>query len=162
MKATKTTKTLRNAAMAVAAGVLAMAGTLTGVGSAHADAATTSIPEPSVLFRGGHLDAGDTRLILQDDGNLVLYRAFQDASLVHPVWSAPGTYGCGYKAIVQGDGNFVVYDVNSRPCWSTNTFKSNPNQTTWLTVSALGGFSVEFTDNSGWRPRITIRSSDLY
>ncbi|MFJ2867040.1 hypothetical protein [Kitasatospora sp. NPDC087314] len=159
----KATKTLRHIALAAATGALALAGTMATAGTAAADAESVTMREPGMLLPGWHLDAGDTRLILQYDGNLVLYRAYQDPSLVHPVWSAPGAYGCGYKAIMQGDGNFVLYNSANGVCWSSNTFKSSSNQTAQLKVTGLGGLWVEFTnDNANWQPTIKTRSSDLY
>ncbi|MEV7941954.1 hypothetical protein AB0O82_38305 [Kitasatospora sp. NPDC088264] len=160
----KTTKTLRHMTLGMAAGMLALVGTVASAGTAQAyDLPTADMDEPGILYRGGHIEAGDTQLILQNDGNLVLYRAYQEASLVHPVWQA-NTWGCGYKAIMQGDGNFVVYDANSRLCWSANTFKSSSLQKASLQVSALGGLKVVFVNPSGGRSIswATIRSSDLY
>ncbi|MFE7593627.1 hypothetical protein ACFU6K_29915 [Kitasatospora sp. NPDC057512] len=160
----KTTKKLRNTALGMAAGLLALVGTVTSAGTAHADVPAAYMDEPGILYRGGHIEAGDTQLVLQNDGNLVLYRAYQDASLVHAVWQAPKTWGCGYKAIMQGDGNFVVYDANSRPCWSADTFKPSSWTRASLEVSALGGLRVVFVNSSGGRSSswATIRSSDLY
>ncbi|MFE4483106.1 MULTISPECIES: hypothetical protein [Streptomycetaceae] len=161
----KTTKKLRHTVLGIAAGMLALVGTVASAGTAHADGPPSAyLNEPGILYRGGHIEAGDTQLVLQNDGNLVLYRAYQDPSLVHAVWQAPKTWGCGYKAIMQGDGNFVVYDVNSHPCWSADTFKPSSLANASLAVSALGGLKVVFVNPSGGRSIswATIRSSDLY
>jgi hypothetical protein len=51
-------------------------------------------------------------LVMQDDGNLVLYSATRS-----PLW-ASGTYGHpGAHFAVQDDGNIVVYD-GSTPLWA--------------------------------------------
>jgi hypothetical protein len=56
------------------------------------------------------------RLILQDDGNLVLY------VWNYPLWSS-NTYGQpAAQAVMQGDGNFVIYDYQGRALWSSNTW----------------------------------------
>jgi hypothetical protein len=65
-----------------------------------------------------HLDPANnkTHLIMQSDGNLVLYR-----SDGHPLW-ATNTWGRPVNhAILQSDGNFVCYDATGRPYWATGT-----------------------------------------
>lgn len=58
---------------------------------------------------------GRYKLIMQGDGNLVLY------SPNRPIWWT----GTGGKPVnlfaVQGDGNLVLYDAQFRPYWYTNT-----------------------------------------
>lgn len=54
-------------------------------------------------------------LIMQGDGNLVLYRSGGGA-----LW-ASNTSGAGNWAVLQGDGNFVVYTSANRALWATNT-----------------------------------------
>jgi hypothetical protein len=72
-----------------------------------------------VLSQGASVNFGSFSLIMQSDGNLVLY---QDGPAV---WST-GTWGqnCGAGrcvAVFQGDGNLVVYN-GSTPLWSSGTF----------------------------------------
>jgi hypothetical protein len=58
---------------------------------------------------------GDYSLIMQSDGNLVLYQGST------ALW-ASGTVGSGAdEAILQGDGNFVVYTSAGSPVWASNT-----------------------------------------
>lgn len=65
---------------------------------------------------------GRYRLLYQTDGNLVLY---DDAGGTTP-WTA-GTAGTGAgQAVMQGDGNFVVYDAQGSAVWFTGT-GGNPN-----------------------------------
>ncbi|RSM34834.1 hypothetical protein DMA12_46630 [Amycolatopsis balhimycina DSM 5908] len=60
---------------------------------------------------------GRVRLIMQGDGNLVLYRTDDG----NPLW-ASGTAGTPASyAIMQGDGNLVVYDSAGTPFWSSAT-----------------------------------------
>jgi len=56
-------------------------------------------------------------LVMQEDGNLVLYRRKD----LHPLW-ASNTNGSGAQvAVMQGDGNFVLYAPGGRPVWASNT-----------------------------------------
>src|SRR5215472_581328 len=64
---------------------------------------------------------GRTALIMQGDGNLVLYRTDNGKAM----WSSstsgqPVTY-----AIMQADGNFVCYDADGHAHWATGT-NGNP------------------------------------
>ncbi|TQV88742.1 hypothetical protein [Aliikangiella coralliicola] len=59
---------------------------------------------------------GDFKLIMQGDGNLVLYRNSDNKAL----WSSRTHGNPGAEAIMQGDGNFVVYR-NGNPLWSSQT-----------------------------------------
>lgn len=85
--------------------------------------------------------AGDTvpgSLCMQHDGNLVNYKGNNTPDLANwpgygPVdmrssqhYWASGTSDHGYhlkpySAIMQNDGNFVIYDRNEKPIWATNT-----------------------------------------
>jgi hypothetical protein len=63
--------------------------------------------------------SGEFSLDMQTDGNLVLYRSESKGQVSR--WSS-GTAGTdGYVAIMQGDGNFVVYGRHSNPLWSSVT-----------------------------------------
>jgi hypothetical protein len=65
------------------------------------------------------LVAADSRLIMQDDGNLVLYRT--DANPNPPIW-ASNTWRMPVKrAAMQGDGNFVCYGEDNHAYWATGT-----------------------------------------
>lgn len=60
---------------------------------------------------------GTFRFVLQGDGNLVLYRTFDNKAL----WSS-GTAGKAVKnVIMQGDGNLVMYDFSGNALWASNT-----------------------------------------
>ncbi len=90
---------------------------------------------------------GGFRLVLQDDGNLVLYviddmRIPWDAApiIYHDV-STLGIYqdaiwssvthtrdhdaGPGAYCVMEPDGNFIIYDDDDKPCFQTGT-KGNP------------------------------------
>lgn len=76
------------------------------------------IPVPRGEFlEVGHVYAGrNHRMILQEDGNLVIYTH----DMVSTWQSATNTAG-GAKAIMQNDGNFVVYDHSDKVLWQTGT-----------------------------------------
>ncbi|SHI08773.1 D-mannose binding lectin [Sporanaerobacter acetigenes DSM 13106] len=63
---------------------------------------------------------GRFTFVLQNDGNLVLYRT----GFISPsgaLW-ASGTNGKPVQmAVMQNDGNFVIYDRNHSPLWASNT-----------------------------------------
>ena len=107
---------------------------------------TVLVPYPAAPFAVVS-NSGQYTLILQSDGNLVLYEECgtalwasntagiavtscnmqTDGNLViyagesGPVW-ASNTYGCdGAHLEVQDDGNVVIYDVNHNPIWATDT-----------------------------------------
>ncbi|MEU3402370.1 hypothetical protein ABZ766_00190 [Streptomyces sp. NPDC006670] len=159
----------RRVAGVLAAGVMACAGTLVGAGSAAAayDPVTHTIWNDEPLYKGWHVDAGDTRLIMQDDGNLVLYRRFNDLAVREVRW-ASNTVGCGEKTVMQSDGNLVVYGQNGRVCFARNQFKGS-YANGCLTVEDKGGFSIYFTNDpcdvaaaARQGIRITPRASDAY
>ncbi|GAA3462214.1 S8 family serine peptidase [Saccharothrix longispora] len=87
----------------------------------------SSTPQPSndTLLRGESLQAGQSRtsadgrftLVMQGDGNLVLYTAAGQA-----LWSS-GTWGTGATHVVlQGDGNLVIYTAAGVAKWHTHTW----------------------------------------
>jgi hypothetical protein len=57
------------------------------------------------------------QLVMQTDGNLVLYKQSTGRAL----WSS-GTYNVGAsKTVMQGDGNLVVYNSVDQPKWNSRT-----------------------------------------
>jgi hypothetical protein len=59
------------------------------------------------------------RLIMQGDGNLVLY------VWNSPLWASNTAGKPAQRAIMQGDGNFVIYDNTGKAIWSSNTWGKN-------------------------------------
>ncbi|MFD5464415.1 hypothetical protein ACFWIQ_16560 [Kitasatospora sp. NPDC127059] len=150
-------------AMAAAAGALALAGTMTATGTAQADtivnpdlAPRVTQNAPVTLLPGQAIDTGYTRLTLQTDGNLVVYRT--DNRYVAK-WAAPGSWGCGTRATLQTDGNFVVYGANDRVCWNSNTFKSDPNDGVKLEVWGFGGVKIDYISQFESGPSYSVISS---
>jgi hypothetical protein len=91
---------------------------------------TPGLVSHEVLWSSNTYGISTTHLIMQRDGNLVLYSGSS------AVWSS-GTYNhCPYNhacsskgefAVLQGDGNFVIYDYFTKyklnPLWSTDTWQ---------------------------------------
>jgi hypothetical protein len=57
---------------------------------------------------------GASRLVLQGDGNVVLYRSSGSAR-----WAT--STNNAVRAVMQGDGNFVLYSANHAAVWASNT-----------------------------------------
>lgn len=79
-------------------------------------------PNTSLMPVGGQTSIGAESvpysLVMQTDGNLVLYRT--DQTPAKPTW-ATGTNGQAVvRATMQADGNFVLYTAQ-RPVWATGT-----------------------------------------
>ncbi|HEX5744499.1 MAG TPA: hypothetical protein VFX84_03575 [Candidatus Saccharimonadales bacterium] len=70
------------------------------------------------LYPGQQLVSSDGRyrLVLQGDGNLVLY-SDRGRALWHTKTNGKG----GYYLILQGDGNLVLYTKGGKPLWHTHT-----------------------------------------
>lgn len=82
-------------------------------------APTPTVPPVQVPSLKGNqqsaLSDGSYRVIMQTDGNLVIYNKANT-----PVWSSQ-TYLPGGYLSVQGDGNLVISNANGVPRWHTNT-----------------------------------------
>ena len=106
------------------------------------DSITTPGADVSIdLHRGQSICSRNDsyRLVLQTDGNLVLYRGLTDDEVV---WTA-NTLNAERMSL-QEDGNLVVYDVDQSPLWSTGThIAAYSNQTFRLVVSELGYVYIE-------------------
>lgn len=61
---------------------------------------------------------GKYKLVLQSDGNLVLYVVQTN----QVIWRSNTNGKPVVKAAMQDDGNFVLYNSADRPYWATNTY----------------------------------------
>ncbi|MHA7957869.1 hypothetical protein ACX9I7_08935 [Streptomyces sp. L500] len=120
----KTATTLAAAAlMAVTLGGQAGAATLdhtsSTTGATRTSAPTAMSTEirnaPFVLERDQSVSSDTARLVMQSDGNLVVYDEFNRAR-----W-ASNTVNSGWRAVFQEDGNFVVYTRSGRAVWNSGT-----------------------------------------
>ncbi|MFF0295274.1 hypothetical protein ACFYST_17605 [Kitasatospora sp. NPDC004614] len=102
----------------------------------------TNLPSGHTLMPGQSIISGETELLMQPDGNLVLYLN-NDSGRHGPALWASGTYGNpGAYAYMQPDGNFVVYRQNGGPdsggaLWSTGTW-GHPDAVISLLNGELG------------------------
>src|SRR5262249_12466158 len=90
--------------------------------AASCSTAVTKMDPGKTLHAGESIKSpnGSYRLIMQGDGNLVLY-----APGGNPLWH-PGTNGNPDAwAVMQTDGNFVVYSAADSPLWHSHTY-GNP------------------------------------
>ena len=74
-------------------------------------------PRPAQLRPGDAMYSSDrrTRLVMQGDGNLVLY------SGAGALWNSRTAGNRGAYAVLQTDGNLVLYSAGNRPLWNTAT-----------------------------------------
>jgi len=87
--------------------------------------AASSIPCSNVVLQGGWiLNPGQSisvcnnkaRLVLQWDGNLVLYNS---GSM--PLWASNTAGKPAKQLVMQYDGNLVLYDTSNQAIWTSNT-----------------------------------------
>ncbi|MDT0447854.1 hypothetical protein [Streptomyces hesseae] len=70
---------------------------------------------PFVLERGQSVTSDTAQLVMQTDGNLVVYDEFGRAR-----WDSR-TVNSGWRAVFQEDGNFVVYTRSGKAVWWSGT-----------------------------------------
>lgn len=110
-------------------------------------------------------DSGVTRLVFQQDGNLVLY--YTDKKKQESVIWATNTEG--KNALVckmQGDGNLVIYGHDNKVIWALNKILGIPQKESFLSFSKLFSdtFSqlnpltiAEIPENIIWTPEGSIK-----
>jgi len=77
---------------------------------------TSTLVSPNSLSEGSQLTSSSGYyLIMQTDGNLVLY----DCTPTYLF--ATGTTGGGNRLVMQGDGNLVIYNSSNKSIWSSGT-----------------------------------------
>jgi hypothetical protein len=76
---------------------------------------------------------GHSALVLEGNGNLVLYRNFL------PVWSTNTSGSNADKLLLQPDGNLVLYNGLNQPVWSSNTFSGGETR---LALQADGNMVI--------------------
>ncbi|SCX47518.1 D-mannose binding lectin, partial [Klenkia marina] len=115
------------AAVQVAGGDFHVVVQRTDAGSAAVRVRTALAPTVTSLLTGDELYPdqslvsanGAYRLVVQADGNLVVYGAGDRV-----VW-ASYSGGSGARAVMQADGNLVVYGGRGEALWSTRTYASS-------------------------------------
>lgn len=66
--------------------------------------------------------SGSTRLVMQEDGNLVLYSDAGNVLWHTHTYGQPGNY-----LAMQGDGNLVIYSEDRKPKWNSETARTPGN-----------------------------------
>jgi len=75
------------------------------------------------LNAGDSITTANRLLVMQHDGNLVLYR-FINGQVLEPLWATGTNWGNNHRAVFQGDGNLVVYNQYGAPLWASHTHGS--------------------------------------
>jgi hypothetical protein len=99
----------------------------------------------------------DIFLVLQQDGNLVLYRGFNDPG--QALWSSVTSGRNSHSAEMQQDGNFVLYDQESKPIWASDT---KDNNGAFLAVQGDGNMVIYKKDAAEYTWKTAIWSTHTY
>ena len=83
-------------------------------------AATTVLPPGEGLAPGDRLTTHRTRLVMQRDGDLVF--SAQSRDRWQEVWASETSGNPGAYALMQEDGNLVVYSSSGEALWNAGTF----------------------------------------
>jgi serine/threonine protein kinase len=103
---------------------------------------TTMCVQPNTwLVTGQAWSTNRTRMVMQTDGNLVIYDENNRRR-----WSS-GTSGSGYRAFFQGDGNLVVFDPDGAPQWHSGSYGHNG---ALLCLGADGSVNILHNDQVVW------------
>ncbi|MFJ8694236.1 trypsin-like serine protease [Streptomyces roseolilacinus] len=160
-------------------GCLGSAATRTGAFESRTDGlaswvkATTNRPVRMTpgqkLLPGQMLAANDVKVLMQTDGNLVMYHNAGGGAL----W-ASGTHGNpGAYAVMQTDGNFVVYGKDGGPStggalWSTRTHGNegaslalqSDGNLVLHSPSPTGGTGSALWHSTTWKRPATLKAGD--
>lgn len=108
-----------------------------GNGSGFTSAGSNQLASGGMLYAGQYLQSTDGRfsLVMQTDGNLVLYGPAYQA-----LWSS-GTNGLSvaYAILQSSDGNFVLYNSSGTAVWNAGTAGLGA---VTATVQSDGGFDL--------------------
>ncbi|KUL71265.1 MULTISPECIES: mannose-binding protein [unclassified Streptomyces] len=77
---------------------------------------TETVHAPSVLEVNQAWTTNRIRMVMQTDGNLVVYNEQRK-----PIWASM-TFGANHRAIFQPDGNLVIHNGEDRPIWASQTW----------------------------------------
>ncbi|WP_394814165.1 hypothetical protein [Streptomyces dubilierae] len=76
---------------------------------------TETVSAVSVLEVNQAWTTNRIRMVMQTDGNLVVYN-----EKGKPIWASM-TFGQNHRAIFQGDGNLVIHNAADRPIWASKS-----------------------------------------
>ena len=79
-----------------------------------------NVRPPCTFSRGTIADFGNSHLVFQQDGNLVIYALDNPSSVA---WYTGQLFGMYTRIVFQDDGNLVVYnDYDHAAVWSSHTY----------------------------------------
>ncbi|MFD3442282.1 mannose-binding protein [Streptomyces sp. NPDC058685] len=90
---------------------------------------TMTVYATSALQVGQAWSTNRIRMVMQSDGNLVVYN-----EKGKPIWAAM-TFGANHRAVFQQDGNLVIHNADDRPIWAS---KSQGHEGAQLVLRADG------------------------
>ena len=91
----------------------------------HSNATNAQLRPSQTLQAQDKIKNTDVKLVMQDDGNFVVY----DRDSKKALW-ASGTNGhSGARAVMQNDGNLVVYGAGGNALWASNSNLSGSRAT---------------------------------
>jgi len=97
------------------------------------DGSLTLFANFSNVWSTGPLGTGVDRLVMQADGNLVLYNTANQA-----LWSSNTQGNPGARLALQTDGNVVVYSTSNAALWATYTLH-NPDHLSYVNTTLNTG-----------------------
>ncbi|MFH8533974.1 protein kinase [Streptomyces tendae] len=103
---------------------------------------TLTVNARRVFAAGDSLRSARAELVMQPDGNLVVYDEKHEAR-----WAA-NVFGEGNSAVFQEDGNLVIYDADSEPVWSSG---SEGHQGAVLVLLADGNVVIKQGGDVVWQ-----------
>ncbi|MET7441862.1 mannose-binding protein, partial [Streptomyces sp. NPDC005568] len=102
---------------------------------------TKTVYATSVLRVGQSWSTNRIRMIMQTDGNLVVYNEHDKA-----IWASM-TFGPDHRAIFQQDGNLVIHNADDRPIWAS---RSHGHENAQLVLRADGKVVVLHNGGVVW------------
>jgi hypothetical protein len=99
--------------------------------------ANGAVPVNVPLISGEAWYTRDHRMVLQGDGNLVIYRNDNNAVTFYSNSATQSCHWSNCYAIFQGDGNFVLYN-GTTAYWHTNTYGYNGVDYEFIVARANG------------------------
>lgn len=125
-------------------------------------AATGDTMRPGQVLNPGQSirsNSGKFTLVLQTDGNLVLYKNLSTGGQ-QAMWASNTNGKPTQVCIMQGDGNLVLYDVDGKALWSSNTFHDAGAR---LVLQDDGNAVVYRTNNSAaWSTNTWMQTVNLH
>lgn len=139
-------------ATTLAAASLVSLATVTSAPSAAAAAGEDHLTRGQSLMPGQELRRTTygralTWLVMQRDGNLVLYTTGAPGTGRHTCWATHTDRNPGSRAVYQADGNLVVYNSSGAATWASGTQNKggttvniSPHGQLWAGYKALSSF----------------------